>query len=96
MKAHEWVREVEQPVDGGTEEDASAFGSQNEEEKEGGEQQGVKNTEGAGGKEQDHGSVEVCGAHCRGTGKGQTVGHGDACLRVSRLFICHQSVAWPK
>uniref|UniRef100_H3CIA3 Family with sequence similarity 114 member A1 n=1 Tax=Tetraodon nigroviridis TaxID=99883 RepID=H3CIA3_TETNG len=58
VKAHEWVREVEQPVDGGTEEDASAFGSQNEEEKEGGEQQGVKNTEGAGGKEQDHRSVE--------------------------------------
>lgn len=68
VKAHDWVRKVEQPspgetVDRETEGDASPFGSENEEKKEDGEQQGVKNKEGADRKEQDHRSVEVCGAH---------------------------------
>lgn len=65
MKAQDWVREVEQPSPGETvgretEGEASPFGSENEEKKEDGEQQGVKKKEGADSKEQDHRSVEVC------------------------------------
>lgn len=65
VKAHDWVREVQQPppaetVDGETGADAPPCG--NEEKKGDGEQQGVK-TEILGGadrKEGDSRAVEVC------------------------------------
>lgn len=65
MKAHDWVRKVEQPspgetVDRETEAQVSPFGSESEEKKEDGEQQAAKSKEGAERKEQDHRSVEVC------------------------------------
>lgn len=61
MKAHDWVREVEEPphvetVHGGAEGEASPLGNENGERKEGGEQQGLKNQE----EKEDSRSVEVC------------------------------------
>lgn len=70
LKAHDWVREVEQPSPGEavgteTEEEASPFGSGSEEKKEDGEKEEVENKEGADRKEEEPRSVEVCSAHPR-------------------------------
>lgn len=91
VKAHDWVRKVEQRYPGETvgretEGEVSPFGREDEEEKE----DGIKSREGDDRKEPDHRCVEVCGARCRGPAPAATVDgiHAcPACLCPGCLFV---------